>query len=129
MPSVSACSDNRGSECCSERQDRAPLPGSSCERFYARRRALAQQIGAHRFGNVLQCLRPEIGHSKFEPRLDLPVGVLGQAYTPRLADPFEPCGYVDAVAHQIAVAFLDDVTDMDPDTKLDAALRGQPGVA
>jgi hypothetical protein len=37
----------------------------------------------------------------------------------------KPRGDIDAVAHQVAVAFLDDVADMDPDAKLDASLRGR----
>ena len=35
---------------------------------------------------------------------------------------FQPGGNVDAVAHQIAVALLDDVAEMDADAELDALL-------
>ena len=35
---------------------------------------------------------------------------------------------IDAVAHQIAVAFLDDIAQMDADAELDAALGRKPGV-
>jgi hypothetical protein len=48
---------------------------------------------------------------------------------PWLADAGEPGGDVDAVAHQVAVAFLDHVTQMNADTKLDATLGGQADVA
>ena len=43
--------------------------------------------------------------------------------------PFKPRGDIDAVAHQIAVALLDDVAQMDADPELDAALRRHAGVA
>ena len=43
--------------------------------------------------------------------------------------PSEPRGDVDAVAHQIAVALLDDVAEMNADAKLDAALGRHAGVA
>ena len=57
------------------------------------------------------------------------VGVLGKADRARLRNAFEPRGDVDPVAHQIAVALLDDVAEMDADAELDAALRRQAGVA
>ena len=41
----------------------------------------------------------------------------------------ETCGDIDAVAHQIAVALLDNIAKMDADAKLDAALGGQTGVS
>ena len=47
----------------------------------------------------------------------------------RLGDAFEARGYIDAVAHQIAVALLDDIAEMNADPKLDAALGRQAGVA
>src|SRR5208282_5492075 len=40
----------------------------------------------------------------------------------RLGDPFQPRGDVDAVAHQVAVALLDHVAEMNADAKFDAAL-------
>jgi hypothetical protein len=38
-------------------------------------------------------------------------------------------GDIDAVAHQVTVAFLNHVAEMDADAKLNAALRRQAGVA
>jgi hypothetical protein len=38
-------------------------------------------------------------------------------------------GNIDAIAHQVAVTLLDDVAQMYPDAKLDAALGRNPGVA
>ena len=90
---------------------------------------MAQEVGAHRLGDVLEVLRPEVGHLKLEPRLDLPVGVFGETNLARLANPFEPGGDVHAVAHEIAVGFLDDVAKMNADAKLDATFGRQPGVA
>ena len=43
--------------------------------------------------------------------------------------PFEPRGDIDAVAHQIAVALLDHVAEMDADPKFDALVRRDPSVA
>ena len=47
---------------------------------------------------------------------------------PGLARPW-PCGDIDAVAHQIAVAFLDHVAEMDANPKLDAVVGRQTRVA
>ena len=46
-----------------------------------------------------------------------------------MANPFQPRGDVDAVAHQIAVGLLDDVAQMNADAELDAALWRHAGVA
>ena len=43
--------------------------------------------------------------------------------------PSKPRGDVDPVAHQVAVALLDDVAEMNADAKLDAAFGRQAGVA
>ena len=57
----------------------------------------------------------EIGDREIEPRLHLPVGVLGEADRARRGDALQPRGDIDAVAHQVAVALLDDVAEMDAD--------------
>ena len=88
-----------------------------------------QRIGADRLGDVLELRLAEIGDREIEPRLHLPIGVLGKADRARLGDAFQPRGDVDAVAHQIAVALLDDVAEMDADAELDAAVLGHAGVA
>ena len=79
-----------------------------------------QRIGPDRLGDVLELRRTEIGYSEIQPALDLPVGVLGQAYRPGRGDPLEASSDVDAVAHQVAVALLDDVAEMNADAKIDA---------
>ena len=46
-----------------------------------------------------------------------------------MAIAFQPRGDIDAVAHQIAVALLDDVAEMNADAELDAAVVRHAGVA
>ncbi len=81
------------------------------------------------FGDVLQLRRAEIVNREIKSPLDLPIGVLGQANRTGLGDALQPRRNVDAVAHEIAVALLDDVAQMDPDAEFDAALGRQPRVA
>ena len=47
----------------------------------------------------------------------------------RFANPFEPGRDVHAIAHKIAVGFLDNVAQMNADAKLDATFGRQPSVA
>src|SRR5580704_4771846 len=90
-------------------------------RLGGRRLADLKRIDPDRFGDVLQLGRAEIGDREIEPPLDLPVGLLGQTDRAGRSDPFEPGRDIDAVAHQIAVAFLDDVAEMNADPELDPA--------
>ncbi len=71
----------------------------------------------------------EIADRKIEPRLHLPIGVLGQTDRAGRGDALEARGNIDAVAHQIAVRLLDHVTEMDADAKLDAPILRHAGVA
>ena len=66
---------------------------------------------------------------EIEPPLDLSVGILRKADCAGLGDAFEPRGDVDAVAHQIPVALLDHVAQMNARAEFDAALGWQSGVA
>jgi hypothetical protein len=125
MPSVRTNRNNRDSERSRERKDRAPLARSGSGRLLRHGCALAQQVGVHRLGDVLEGLRAEIGDLKFEPRLHLSVGILGQANPARLADAFEPRRNVHPVTHQIAVALLHNVAEVDADTELDAPFGRQ----
>ena len=59
----------------------------------------------------------------------MPIGVFRQTDGPGLGDPLQSRGNVDAVAHQVAVALLDHVAEMDADAELDAALGRKAGVA
>ena len=55
--------------------------------------------------------------------------MLGNADRSGLGDPLQARGDIDAVAHEIAVAFLDHVAEMDADPKFDALVRRDLGVA
>ena len=88
-----------------------------------------QRIDPDRLGDVLELGRAEIGDREIEPPLHLPIGVLGETDRAGLGDAFEPRGDIDAVAHQIAVALLDDVAEMNADAELDALLGRHAGVA
>ena len=59
----------------------------------------------------------------------MPVGILGKADRAGLRDAFQSRGDIHAIAHQIAVALLHHVAQMDADAKLDAALGRKAGVA
>ena len=93
------------------------------------RRADVERIDADRLGDVLQLRRAEIADREVEPPPDLPIGVLGQTDRARLRDAFETRGDIDAVAHQVTVALLDDVPEMNADPEFDAALGRHARVA
>ena len=59
----------------------------------------------------------------------MPIGVLGKTDRARLGDALQPRGDIDAVAHEVAVALLDDVAEMDADAEHDAAVLRHAGVA
>jgi hypothetical protein len=82
-----------------------------------------------RLRDVLELGCAEIADLKIKPRLDLPVGLLGQTDRTRLGDPQQACGDVDAVAHQVAVGFLDHVAEMDANPIFDALVGRDPSVA
>jgi len=73
--------------------------------------------------------RTQIANAEIEPRLYLPVGVLGKADRARLGDAFQPRGNVDAVTHQVAVALLDHFAEMNADAELDPPLWRKARVA
>ncbi len=92
-------------------------------------RADLDQIGAHRLCDVLKPDGAEVSDLHPKPPLYLPIGVLRETDGPRLGDPFQPRGDIDRVAHEVAVALLDDLTHMNADAKFDPPLRRHPGVA
>ena len=94
-----------------------------------RRDADSKRINPDRLGDVLELGLAEIGDREIEPALHLSIGVLGKADLARLANALQPRGDVDAVAHQIAVALLDDVAQMNADAKFDALVERDPRVA
>ena len=106
-----------------------PGPASRPRGLRLRRLADLERIDPDRVGDVLELLSAEIGDREIEPPLDLPVGLLGQTDRARLGDALKPRCDIDAIAHQVAVALLDDVAQMNADAEFDAALGRQAGIA
>ncbi len=80
-------------------------------------------------GDVLETLRDELHAVKFEARLDLPAGVLGETKSARLANRLDSRGDTDPVAHEVPVALLNGVADMNTDTELNTPVCRHAGVA
>ena len=59
----------------------------------------------------------------------LPIGVLRQTHLAWLSDALEPCGDIDAVSHEVAVALFLDVAEMDANAKFDPTLGRKARVA
>ena len=88
-----------------------------------------ERIDPDRLGDVLELGQAKVAHLQIEPAFDLAVGVLGKTDRPGLGDAFKPRGDVDAVAHEVAVALLDDIAEMNANPELDALLGRHAGVA
>ena len=88
-----------------------------------------QRVDADRPFDVLELGRAEVGDGHVEPAAHLTVGVFRQTDRARLTNTLQARGDIDAVAHEVAVAFLDHVAEMNADAKLDATLGRQAGVA
>jgi len=71
----------------------------------------------------------EIADREIEPALHLTIGVLGKADGARLANALQSRRDVHPIAHQVAVALLDHVAQMNADAKLDAIFGRDPSVA
>jgi len=88
-----------------------------------------ERIDPDRIGDVLELSLAQVGDRQIKPSLDLAIGVLGKADRPRVGDALQARGDVDAVAHQVAVALLNDVAEVNADAELDASFRWQTSVA
>ena len=88
-----------------------------------------QRISANLPVDVLELGRTEIGDLHLEPAAHLPIGVLRKTNCARRRNALKPRGDIDAVAHQVAVALLDDVADVNPDAEFDSSVLGHAGVA
>jgi len=93
------------------------------------RAANLQRIDPQRLRDILQCRLAKIDGCEIEAGAHLPIGILGQANGAGRRNTFKPRRDVHAVAHQIAVTLLHDVTQVDADAELDPAFRGQARVA
>ena len=88
-----------------------------------------ERIDPDRLCDVLELSRAEVTDLEIEPPLHLTIGVLREADRAGLGDALQPCGDIHAIAHQVAVAFLDDVAQMNADAELDAPILRHAGVA
>ena len=79
-----------------------------------------ERIDPDRFGDVLERGQAKVADLEIKPTLHLPIGLFGERDRAGLGDPFKPRGDIDAVAHEVAVALLDHVAEMDADPKFDA---------
>ena len=79
-----------------------------------------QRISANLPVDVLELGRAEIGDLHLEPAAHLPIGVLRKTNCARLRNALKPRGDIDAVAHQVAVALLNDVANVNPDAEFDS---------
>src|SRR5271155_2736863 len=86
------------------------------------RNADLKRVDPDRLSDILELGEAEIADCEIEPPFDLPIGVLGQTDSARLANALQSRGDVDAVAHEVAVGLLYDVAEVNADAELDAAL-------
>jgi len=98
--------------------------GGRCARGIGRER-----IDPYRPRDILEGLLAEIDEWLLQAVADLPIRVLRKANPARLADAFQSRGDIHTIAHQVAVALLDDVAEVDADAKLDALVGRDLGVA
>jgi hypothetical protein len=97
--------------------------------FRLRPNSHLERIGSHGLGDILQALIAEVAHGQIEPSFHLSVRIFGKTDCAGICDAFQSRRDVDAVAHQVAVAFLHHVADMDADAKDDAPILRDAGVA
>ena len=88
-----------------------------------------KRVGSHRISDVLQRHRAEVGDLEIEPPFDLPIGVFRKTDRAGFGDSFESGGDIDPVAHEVAVALLHHVAEMDANPKFDALVGRDLGVA
>jgi hypothetical protein len=86
-------------------------------------------VDSDRMSDVLEPPLAEVNKFFFDPIAHLPIGVLGQIDSARLRHALQSRGDIDAVAHEIAVALLDDVAEMNSDAEFDAFFWREASVA
>src|SRR6185437_378274 len=82
-----------------------------------------------RTSDILELPFAEFDQLFLDPVAHLAIGVLGQTDRAWPSDSFQPSGDIHAVAHQIAVALLHHIAEMDADAELNPSLLRQPRVA
>src|SRR5580658_734073 len=82
----------------------------------------ANRINLHRLGDVLEILSTEFAIAQIKFAVDLIEHLARNADATAVGDTLQSRGDIDAVAHQIAVALLDDIAEVDADAEFDAAL-------
>ena len=105
------------------------LPLGLRRRLRLSRQSDLQRINPCRLGDVLEPGLAEVADREIEPCPHLSIGVLGKADRARLGDPFEACGDIDAVAHEIPVGLLDYVAETHAYAEDDATILRRAGVA
>ena len=88
-----------------------------------------QRVDPHGVSDVLQLFWAEVRDGETKPPFHLPISVLGQTDRARRTNAFEAGSEIDAVAHEIAVALLDNVAEVNTDAKLDPPVRRNSRVA
>jgi len=83
----------------------------------------------HGLGDVLELCLTEIIDFKIEPRSYLPVCIFRKAYSSGLSNALQSDRNIDVVAHQVAIAFLDHVAEMNANAKFNTPIWWQTGVA
>ena len=90
---------------------------------------VADAIGSHRRGDVLDALLAEVLEGRAHALADRALDGVGDGDAARLGDALQTRGDVDAVAVDRAVALLDHVAEMDADAKLHPAIGSDFGRA
>src|SRR5580698_8261274 len=80
------------------------------------------RINLHRLGDVLEILSTEFAIVQIELALDLIEHLARNADATAIGNALQTRCDIDAVAHQIPVALLDNIAEVDTDAELDAAL-------
>src|SRR6202035_5868250 len=93
-----------------------------CHRLRLGALSHVERVDAHRVRDVLELDGAEIADLQIESAFDMAIAVLGEDNSPRRVDPLHPRSDVATVAHQVAVALLDHVAEMNADAELNAAL-------
>ena len=86
-------------------------------------------INPYRFSDVLQLGFAEIVDREIKSRFHLPIGIFRNTYGSRLSDALQSRSDIDTITHQVAIAFLDNVAEMNTDAKFNAALWRHTGIA